>query len=155
MSLLGLCPCFVAAAVEANLLPGFVGALRKLQAMSGVEANIRFSDGSTEPLVAPALTCLSRILGSDTDGAKGLWKHAVDAGIVPLLIRLLACRDELTARSLAALVSEHILRPARISGENIGSWACDLDRAMCRVLRANEVITPISLFGARLSFLLT
>jgi hypothetical protein len=142
-------PSLVSAAADANLIPGLVRALRKLRSVTHVDATLVSLAGRAQSVVEPPLFCLNPILQSDLCNTRGLWKHAVNAGIVPDLIYLLAHGDEQTV-SRAVLVSGLILTPA--AREELGWWAPGLVRAMAQLLNANPPVVPSLVLSALCTF---
>jgi hypothetical protein len=132
--LLHLLPCFIPAAINGNVIPGLVHVLRGTRMDNG--------SGQEGPVLTPrvpkdALICIHHVMLYDMDHGKGLWKTAVDAGIVPVLVHLLTPPDESTIDSTLA-VSEMVLMSAP-QGET-GGWGLALLRACARLLCASPQV---------------
>jgi hypothetical protein len=110
-----LCPCYVPAAIEADLAPSFVRVARKLRRLSPAQS------GADEfKAIRPPLTCLSFMMEHDEDNSRGVRKSALGAGLLPLLVDLLTLGDEaMTEKALAVVGSLIVRAPKGDVGANV------------------------------------
>jgi hypothetical protein len=129
-------PDFIAAFAKADVTRGLVCVLRKLKAVP-----YRRGEPPLEVNAAihACLSCLMELLVLHMDDARGPRKSAVEAGIVPLFIDMLALRHEPTIYLVLRLVFP-VLVPAD-RGE-VQQWAGGLLRAVSELLLASPPIAP-------------
>ncbi len=132
-------PSGVTAAIDANVTPGLVRALRELRPPpqpTGETAPAMCSD------LEAAMTCLSKVMHSEVDHPTGLWKAAFDSGLVPILCNMLRLDDEsMVDRSLT--LSACLLRitpPGRNGLE--ARWAKELLRTIMELVVAKAEAAP-------------
>jgi hypothetical protein len=91
-------PYFILAAIKANIIPGLVRSLRELSQPHRVaryRGGLPDTSEVTDPL-RPGLLCLYRLMQHEQETPKGLWKPAVDEGILPLLLDMFQDANEHT-----------------------------------------------------------
>ncbi len=132
-------PSFTPAAIKANFSRHFVRILRnaRLYGKSSPE-----SLASMCKVVGIALSCLMGLMRYDVKNAKEMWKPAVDAGIVPVLLDLLTLRHGQTLGSTLELSGMLLMSAPRGEAEQ---WGVELVRATAGLLNAAR---PVALHDA-------
>jgi hypothetical protein len=132
-------PYSVTAAIDANIIPGLVRALRELRPPPQ-------PSGETPPVLCSdlqaAMTCLSQVMHHEIDHPTGLWKAAFDAGLVPVLCNMLRLGDQAMRSNLLTLSNNLMLiTPADLQGLE-GRWAKELPRTLAGLIASNPHAAP-------------
>jgi hypothetical protein len=105
-TLLDRCPCFIPAAISADIAPRLVRVLSKLRARPSMVAASPLSFG--EALLFP-VACLNELTQYDRRHMMDLWRPLIDAGILPILIDLNALGNAKAAEHLLLLSATVLL----------------------------------------------
>ncbi len=125
-------PRYLPAAIRGNITPGIVRVLRKARADATPDAK---HIGAICQALGFALDCLTALMRYDVDHAKKLWRSAVNAEIVPVLIDLLTHRHEQTVCKTLELSGMLLMSAPEAE---VARWGVGLVYATTRVLSADR-----------------